>query len=107
MIRRPPRSTLFPYTTLFRSQIEAVALERERSDVEEGRGADDRGDLPPFEVLDPGEPGVLARDDGAEHRGRHARDLERHAVLERLGGEGEAHVDRVHVLRRELVEERP
>src|SRR5687768_6280305 len=27
MIRRPPRSTLFPYTTLFRSQIE---LERER-----------------------------------------------------------------------------
>src|SRR2546426_6109306 len=25
MIRRPPRSTLFPYTTLFRSQIEARA----------------------------------------------------------------------------------
>src|SRR3712207_7397201 len=24
MIRRPPRSTLFPYTTLFRSQREAV-----------------------------------------------------------------------------------
>src|SRR5262249_58563771 len=27
MIRRPPRSTLFPYTTLFRSQI-ALASER-------------------------------------------------------------------------------
>src|SRR2546426_6113174 len=26
MIRRPPRSTLFPYTTLFRSQHEAVRL---------------------------------------------------------------------------------
>src|SRR3989338_5547958 len=26
MIRRPPRSTLFPYTTLFRSREEAVAL---------------------------------------------------------------------------------
>src|SRR3712207_9463496 len=26
MIRRPPRSTLFPYTTLFRSIIAAVAL---------------------------------------------------------------------------------
>src|SRR5256886_3263122 len=26
MIRRPPRSTLFPYTTLFRSLIEAVQL---------------------------------------------------------------------------------
>src|SRR3712207_8382102 len=25
MIRRPPRSTLFPYTTLFRSLVEAVA----------------------------------------------------------------------------------
>src|SRR5689334_23856387 len=25
MIRRPPRSTLFPYTTLFRSQVELLA----------------------------------------------------------------------------------
>src|SRR3712207_4701865 len=25
MIRRPPRSTLFPYTTLFRSEVEEVA----------------------------------------------------------------------------------
>src|SRR2546430_12324154 len=24
MIRRPPRSTLFPYTTLFRSQVERI-----------------------------------------------------------------------------------
>src|SRR2546430_8037544 len=28
MIRRPPRSTLFPYTTLFRSQLGIVADER-------------------------------------------------------------------------------
>src|SRR3712207_7739185 len=27
MIRRPPRSTLFPYTTLFRSQAEDAMLE--------------------------------------------------------------------------------
>src|SRR2546430_4882031 len=26
MIRRPPRSTLFPYTTLFRSKVENVLL---------------------------------------------------------------------------------
>src|SRR5258708_25689407 len=26
MIRRPPRSTLFPYTTLFRSQVGAVVV---------------------------------------------------------------------------------
>src|SRR3712207_8499987 len=43
MIRRPPRSTLFPYTTLFRSQMDAtvnavqqatfsVELERQRLD---------------------------------------------------------------------------
>src|SRR3712207_7497650 len=29
MIRRPPRSTLFPYTTLFRSRAERGAGERE------------------------------------------------------------------------------
>src|SRR2546430_13169623 len=27
MIRRPPRSTLFPYTTLFRSRLERVAVQ--------------------------------------------------------------------------------
>src|SRR2546423_7051598 len=26
MIRRPPRSTLFPYTTLFRSELESLLL---------------------------------------------------------------------------------
>src|SRR5256885_5821557 len=35
MIRRPPRSTLFPYTTLFRS-----AEVREDEDVERGGGGD-------------------------------------------------------------------
>src|SRR2546427_3552103 len=34
MIRRPPRSTLFPYTTLFRSLVEAHGvLDRLRRDV--------------------------------------------------------------------------
>src|SRR2546429_2226689 len=28
MIRRPPRSTLFPYTTLFRSRADGAILER-------------------------------------------------------------------------------
>src|SRR5256886_9993909 len=31
MIRRPPRSTLFPYTTLFRSSATASPLSRSRS----------------------------------------------------------------------------
>src|SRR2546422_1956105 len=54
MIRRPPRSTLFPYTTLFRSQ-QVLALgrpARERPDDllrdrpghEHGRGAAARGE---------------------------------------------------------------
>src|SRR5688572_32886305 len=34
MIRRPPRSTLFPYTTLFRS-----TSDRQRTDGAEGDGA--------------------------------------------------------------------
>src|SRR5260370_20525313 len=38
MIRRPPRSTLFPYTTLFRSQC-AVG-ETEQTPPNESRGAD-------------------------------------------------------------------
>src|SRR2546422_2923276 len=29
MIRRPPRSTLFPYTTLFRSQLGMIAFRRD------------------------------------------------------------------------------
>src|SRR2546421_4563594 len=34
MIRRPPRSTLFPYTTLFRSEDEAAALPAELEAME-------------------------------------------------------------------------
>src|SRR3712207_7762079 len=40
MIRRPPRSTLFPYTTLFRSDVavdERHDHEREHPDVDLGR----------------------------------------------------------------------
>src|SRR2546430_7992942 len=33
MIRRPPRSTLFPYTTLFRSRRLGVVLHAERGNV--------------------------------------------------------------------------
>src|SRR5256885_5603760 len=29
MIRRPPRSTLFPYTTLFRSHVAGLRMDRE------------------------------------------------------------------------------
>src|SRR2546422_7700964 len=51
MIRRPPRSTLFPYTTLFRSVREAAA-ERQRRDVD----------------------GLHAQQVEAEHAARHIQD---------------------------------
>src|SRR3712207_7828523 len=38
MIRRPPRSTLFPYTTLFRSQSALAGRARLRQDAELARG---------------------------------------------------------------------
>src|SRR2546430_9250498 len=41
MIRRPPRSTLFPYTTLFRSE---VGLERSRDDEETVHIPNERGE---------------------------------------------------------------
>src|SRR2546428_10395171 len=41
MIRRPPRSTLFPYTTLFRSQHVLVRAEPERVAVVQPASLDD------------------------------------------------------------------
>src|SRR3712207_7945932 len=38
MIRRPPRSTLFPYTTLFRSQGEAELLRHREAEAELAAG---------------------------------------------------------------------
>src|SRR5256885_12221063 len=38
MIRRPPRSTLFPYTTLFRSTVHLRLREHERHPAPHGHG---------------------------------------------------------------------
>src|SRR2546427_9621373 len=45
MIRRPPRSTLFPYTTLFRSLLLRVGAEHPAVHVGGGQGQ--RGAAPP------------------------------------------------------------
>src|SRR5256885_8366762 len=42
MIRRPPRSTLFPYTTLFRSRERVTAEIETRLGDEDGISRDDR-----------------------------------------------------------------
>src|SRR2546430_15562203 len=36
MIRRPPRSTLFPYTTLFRSQSELKVVQQVNTSIDRG-----------------------------------------------------------------------
>src|SRR2546430_17167191 len=48
MIRRPPRSTLFPYTTLFRSPPERVDHQPQHADGE--------GDVEGQHAIDPPEP---------------------------------------------------
>src|SRR5258705_6592531 len=58
MIRRPPRSTLFPYTTLFRSLLREPALafdhgEILRAAVERLRGKVEYTSLPAFLLPEP------------------------------------------------------
>src|SRR5262245_65103368 len=48
MIRLPPRSTLFPYTTLFRSLVEVQEVQRTGPVVQRDR---DHGLSPPGEAL--------------------------------------------------------
>src|SRR3712207_7182591 len=43
MIRRPPRSTLFPYTTLFRSKSEVYAGRHDGSAMDHCRGVGEPG----------------------------------------------------------------
>src|SRR6266511_774369 len=94
MIRRPPRSTLFPYTTLFRSH--PLALERlhdldERDLVGPAREA----------VPAPDAPG-RGEDAGAGERGEHLREVgARHADL---AGELAAELRLLSVVRGEVSE---
>src|SRR5690349_23482755 len=57
MIRRPPRSTLFPYTTLFRSRYDVplgAVGSHARPDRSPGRGDRDRGIGDPVRAADRG-----------------------------------------------------
>src|SRR3712207_7238793 len=70
MIRRPPRSTLFPYTTLFRSGLRLARGELEARVLEGGDGGAER--LALLDVLDR----HADRGLGGGHRGdRHAEAL--------------------------------
>src|SRR2546430_11185162 len=71
MIRRPPRSTLFPYTTLFRSPEEGVRVGM-AGDLDMGHGEDALGNA--LQLLGPlriqalrGDLGLDDRDRSEEH----------------------------------------
>src|SRR2546430_15747336 len=78
MIRRPPRSTLFPYTTLFRSDVlgpDAHAhFERRRPDVldlrPENRDLADPHGMEEVDVVHRAQDDVAARDAGGRERAR-------------------------------------
>src|SRR3712207_8234603 len=57
MIRRPPRSTLFPYTTLFRSSLRGSSGHRDRPHKSASPAPEDRLCRPPERAVD-----VAARD---------------------------------------------
>src|SRR2546430_10276125 len=63
MIRRPPRSTLFPYTTLFRSQSRTAI-----ASGAPGPRASEQGESPPDQSQEPAGPGgrEIASQPGAE-----------------------------------------
>src|SRR6266550_20795 len=91
MIRRPPRSTLFPYTTLFRSP--SGSCERPRRDGDQGSGSE-----PPHgaargarTVRARGARGARRprpRDGRGRERRRAAVHLQSHRVLPRAGRRG-------------------
>src|SRR2546430_10236522 len=62
MIRRPPRSTLFPYTTLFRSDRPAVAPQRGKIGVEQLHGSEVDVEIEPEPQSQQDIPGVLVPD---------------------------------------------
>src|SRR5260370_41981929 len=86
MIRRPPRSTLFPYTTLFRSDVEGgVRQEQHPQNTGERAGQrhdDDERISPGLEIDDHQEVDERSREDEAEaelaERGVHAFNLAAH-----------------------------
>src|SRR3712207_8249132 len=74
MIRRPPRSTLFPYTTLFRSGVRHVTGQRDVGGQEAGllRAVRAGAEVDVVGVEgDPGELGVRSEEHTSELQSRH------------------------------------
>src|SRR5437588_7033055 len=83
MIPRPPTSTLFPYTTLFRSAFQTTAPPARRADFLTPRPPQDPGDRPDAYV--PGRPPCGGSDSTAtgqsERSEEHTSELQSHSDL--------------------------
>src|SRR2546422_9446950 len=65
MIRRPPRSTLFPYTTLFRSQTNTYAVRLGASITADRRSPELSGPCgPPHRAFEKSDSQILMKSDG-------------------------------------------
>src|SRR3712207_7151464 len=81
MIRRPPRSTLFPYTTLFRSRLQRLPI---RALTVEARVDRERGKAPIRKQIGDREAVLAAPQAVAEHDaqiGRHTSELQSRQYL--------------------------
>src|SRR3712207_7313570 len=68
MIRRPPRSTLFPYTTLFRSGLAQLQPEVLAGHVLDRVGLVEHDRVVPRQVVDAGRPqGQVGEEQGVVH----------------------------------------
>src|ERR1044072_6653894 len=116
MIRRPPRSTLFPYTTLFRSQLSHREYRHEKRDVRVSRALDLEPGLLEYapELRHAISPAVIAhislqtpQKHGRRHKQQHAPAGPQHAAHLTQSGEIVIevldHVQRRHKIERAIV----
>src|SRR2546425_8619966 len=87
MIRRPPRSTLFPYTTLFRSA--------DRNDEQHSENESERGDHEKC-LLGPGRARIQCDRDAQGDCDREHADVD--DVLARIGDRSEEHTSELQSL---------
>src|SRR5690242_20872867 len=86
MIRRPPRSTLFPYTTLFRSDLGLGAPDGEPADADRDRrrGGQRRGLYEPGpgrRCAQAGRRELVCREYGRSRSEEHTSELQSHVNL--------------------------
>src|SRR2546430_3474849 len=99
MIRRPPRSTLFPYTPLFRSQWQGGGAGAERAEydrrgrrAQRGAAADERDGDAVEAITRAEDAGILVLGPQDEQRAGHSGESpgERHSFADATGGRNAA-----------------